>query len=116
MTPLTLAGGGARLAGLVARVWEISRLEGEVNVIIADRGRLAALNLEFRGRPEATDVLTFPLAGDPVWGEIYVAADLCPDGEDRVLWVLDRVIHGLLHLDGCHHSSDEEEAANGRST
>lgn len=112
MSGLCLEGAGARLTALAERVWLVSGLGGEVNVIVTDSARLAALNSEFRGREGPTDVLTFPLGGEPVLGEIYIAADLCPPGEDAELWVLDRIIHGLLHLTGCHHATPAEEAAN----
>ena len=109
---LNLVGGDPRLALLAERVWRASGLEGEVNVIIADQVKLAALNAEFRGRDKATDVLTFPLDGEPVLGEVYIAADLCPPDEEAKMWVLDRIIHGLLHLAGCHHANAEDEAEN----
>ena len=89
--------------------------ESEVNIILADDVRLAELNEMYRNREGATDVLTFTLSGpdDPVLiGEIYVSLDRAaaqaeeygvPTEEE----VVRLVTHGLLHLSGRVHDSDE---------
>ena len=89
-------------------------LRGEVNIRIASSRELQELNRRFRKKNQPTDVLSFPsetpkLAGDiAISGEIAAAnaAEMghSPQTELKVL-----ILHGLLHLAGYDHETDDGE-------
>jgi probable rRNA maturation factor len=108
-----------RLApGLLERV-EIERLcalaaatagveDGHVAVEFVDSARIARLNLEHRGKPGPTDVLSFPIDAD---GEALGPRELgdvviCPD---QTVDLREAVVHGVLHLVGMDHETDAGE-------
>jgi probable rRNA maturation factor len=72
--------------------------------------RIAELNGSFRGRPQPTDVLSFPVDGDgPLGGP--VARELgdvivCPQ---HARDVREAIVHGVLHLVGFDHETDDGE-------
>jgi probable rRNA maturation factor len=101
-------------------------LKGPVAVLIASNRELRALNLRFRGRNQATDVLSFPAASTPSraqcgagtanapQGDIAVSAEIAAANARRLghsladeLKVL--LLHGLLHLAGYDHETDGGE-------
>ncbi len=70
--------------------------------------RIRALNREFRGRDEPTDVLSFPVdetgasAGPRELGDVVI----CPA---RTRDVREAIVHGVLHLAGMDHETDGGE-------
>ena len=83
--------------------------DGHVAVSFVDEARIAELNAEHRGRPEPTDVLSFPVDADGA--EAYGPRELgdvviCPE---RAEDLLEAVVHGVLHLTGMDHEADEGE-------
>jgi probable rRNA maturation factor len=110
--------------------------EGFAIVILgADDARIAALNADFRGRAEPTNVLAWPAAergaarpgalpalplpGDPAdpaeLGDIALAWETCAAeaaaaGRPMAEHVTHLVVHGILHLMGYRHE-DEADAA-----
>ena len=82
--------------------------EGHVAVQYVEAERIAALNAEFRGRTEPTDVLSFPVdedgpaAGPRELGDIVICPAHTADLREAVL-------HGALHLTGMDHETDEGE-------
>ena len=85
---------------------------GEVGVIFLDEPGIHELNAAHRGKPEATDVLSFPMDGsDPLpagvprqLGDVVV----CPavaQAEGTPLATL--LVHGALHLMGYDHEADD---------
>jgi probable rRNA maturation factor len=101
-------------------------LEGEVEVLLADDATLKRLNRTFRGKNQATDVLSFPAGpttvffgepGGPVMaGDLAISLETAARqarefghslrDEVRVL-----VLHGVLHLAGFDHELDAGEMA-----
>jgi len=88
----------------------------EIELILTDNIEIAQINLEFRGIDKATDVLSFPtdpFAGAPL-GTIIISVDKVEEiakqlghSEDDELALL--FIHGLLHLLGMDHETDNGE-------
>lgn len=91
------------------------RLKGQVSVLLTTDTAMRRLNRQFRGKNKATDVLSFP-AADYLAGE--VAGDLAISvptarqqaaSQGHALGVEIKVLmlHGLLHLAGFDHETDE---------
>lgn len=84
---------------------------GEVGVAFVDERRIAELNAEHRGKPSATDVLSFPIDGRALLpeGVPRQLGDLvvCPavaSAEGTPIATL--LVHGVLHLVGYDHEVD----------
>jgi probable rRNA maturation factor len=103
-----------KLARFLARARRAAKLGGEVNVLVAGSQEIRELNRRYRGRDQATDVLSFPAdggAGKGFAGDIAISADLAaqnarqlghaPAEELKVL-----LLHGVLHLAGYDHQRD----------
>lgn len=93
----------------------------ELSILLTDDAEIHALNRDFRGKDSPTDVLAFAmregegaaLAGD-LLGDVIVSIDTARrqarrrrreiDAEVRML-----LAHGLLHLVGYDHETDEED-------
>ena len=82
--------------------------DGHVAVDVADAERIRELNREHRGIDRPTDVLAFPLDGaEPArgpreLGDVVICPQECSDVDEAV-------IHGVLHLCGYDHETDEGE-------
>ena len=84
----------------------------DVVVLLADDDRIQALNREFRGRDEATDVLTFP-SGEGADGDLAIAVPYAARQAARRGVPLDTelaylAIHGALHLCGLDDATEDE--------
>jgi probable rRNA maturation factor len=102
-----------QLQRFVRRAQKFAKLSGEVDVLISDNNRLRELNRRFRRKNTPTDVLSFPR---PTGGDIAISADIAGDNAARYghgtaeeLMVL--VLHGMLHLAGYDHESDNGRMA-----
>jgi len=93
----------------------------EVSVVLADDAFLRRLNHDYRGRDEATNVLSFPagddavaaLTGPSLLGDIVLAYEtVSGEAAARGLALGDHlshlVVHGALHLLGYDHESTAE--------
>jgi probable rRNA maturation factor len=82
--------------------------DGHLAVELVGAGRIRALNREHRGKDAATDVLAFPLdgtgpvAGPRELGDVAICPEHCAD-------VTEAAIHGVLHLCGHDHETDDGE-------
>lgn len=101
----------------------------EVSISFVDDDEIARLNGEYRGKEGPTDVLSFecdndpmpaeamPPGAEPVYelGDIVIAVDVAErqtaiygTSFEREICILE--IHGLLHLCGYDHVTDEDAA------
>jgi probable rRNA maturation factor len=82
--------------------------DGHLAVEFVDAERIAELNEEYRGKEGPTDVLSFgvdedlPPAGPRELGDVVI----CPEHTEDLL---EAVVHGVLHLTGMDHETDEGE-------
>jgi probable rRNA maturation factor len=94
-------------------------LTSEVEVLLADDPTLRRLNKSFRGKNKATDVLSFPSPAeiaDHHAGDLAISLETAARqaqtyghslrDEVRIL-----LLHGLLHLSGLDHETDNGEMA-----
>lgn len=92
-------------------------LHGEVDVLLADDRMLRRLNREWRGKDKATDVLSFPAANELAGvhaGDLAVSLETAQrQAEEQGHSLRDEVrvllLHGLLHLAGMDHETDDGE-------
>lgn len=107
----------------------------EVSLLGADDVRIAALNAEFRGKPRATNVLSWPAqdlaaqedggqphapqadfpGAPPALGDIALAYETCmaeaqAGGRSPHAHVTHLIVHGMLHLLGYDHERDGDAA------
>jgi probable rRNA maturation factor len=84
--------------------------EGHLAVEIVDPEWIRGLNREHRGKDEPTDVLSFPIdelgpaAGPRELGDVAICPELCVD-----MTLAETVVHGVLHLCGHDHETDDGE-------
>ena len=82
--------------------------EGHLGVEIVDAERIRELNRDHRGKDAPTDVLAFPIdeldpvAGPRELGDVAICPEHCSD-------VTEAAVHGVLHLCGHDHETDDGE-------
>ncbi len=109
----------AGLERFVCTAQDAVGLRGEVDVLLADDRTLRKLNREWRGKDKATDVLSFPAASELAGvhaGDLAVSLETAARqavGQGHSLRDEVRVLllHGLLHLAGMDHETDDGEMA-----
>lgn len=84
----------------------------EINVVLTDDEYIRRLNRDYRGVDSPTDVLSFSMGEDEVWGDVYISLDTAKKQAEEQGWDLERevrflTIHGILHLIG-YNDEDEE--------
>ncbi|MDR2482062.1 MAG: rRNA maturation RNase YbeY [Treponema sp.] len=100
----------------------LGRDRWNISVLLCNNGYIQGLNARFRSRDEPTDVLSFSLgesvseADGETWylpGDIVISLETLAENaryykvsEDEELRRL--LIHGVLHLDGMDHDTNEE--------
>ena len=114
--------GGLNEASLARFVRQAARavgLRGSVDVLVTNDRDMKTLNLRFRGMNTPTDVLSFsPLSGLPTdfAGDIAISADMAARNATRLEHSAEQetkilVLHGLMHLAGYDHESDDGSMA-----
>jgi probable rRNA maturation factor len=92
------------------------RVDTEVTIRIVDEAEGRTLNLAYRGKDYATNVLTFPLTEEPhLMGDIIicapvVAAEANTQQKSIEAHYAHLTVHGVLHLHGYDHEIDEQAA------
>lgn len=88
--------------------------DGDVGLAVVGRAEMARLNAAHRGKPEPTDVLSFPLdMRDPLPGDVPRQLGdivICPAVARAQGTPLEHLlVHGALHLLGYDHEADDGE-------
>jgi probable rRNA maturation factor len=95
------------------------RLKGMVSVLLTTDKAIRVLNRDFRGKNKATDVLSFPAADAmrrEVAGDLAISIDTArkqsrDQGHSLSTEIKVLMLHGLLHLAGHDHETDNGEMA-----
>ena len=97
------------------------RLKGEIAVALTGDGDMRNLNQQFRNKDKPTNVLAFPAGaqdnGDtPFLGDIAIGFGRCAaEAEERDIpfaaHASHLLVHGMLHLIGYDHQTDDEADA-----
>ena len=97
-----------------------SHAQLEQTICIVDEAQSRELNHRFRGKDNATNVLAFPAEsdlldydclGDLVICAPQVSAEAQQQGKPLDAHWAHLVVHGMLHLQGYDHQSDEQATA-----
>ena len=82
--------------------------DSHVAIEFVDERRIGELNERYRGRARPTDVLSFPVDGaEPLDGARELGdVMICLE---RTIDVREAVVHGVLHLLGMDHETDDGE-------
>ncbi len=104
------------LSRFAAKARRAAGLDGEVTVLLASSEEIRDLNRRFRHKDKTTDVLSFPSEHDAVSGDIAISADIAREngvalGHGALTEVKVLILHGMLHLAGYDHESDNGEMA-----
>lgn len=106
----------AALAGecrLAAAAFEPD-LEREIALLLCDDETMTDLNGRFRGKPAPTNVLSFPSGEEGGFlGDIALARQTCAvEAAEKNIPLRDHaahlIIHGMLHLIGYDHETEDE--------
>ncbi|MCB0863091.1 MAG: rRNA maturation RNase YbeY [Solirubrobacterales bacterium] len=98
----------ARFQPAVAATLEsVAVKEGHLAIEVVNEFRIRELNREHRGRDKPTDVLSFPVdeergPGPFEMGDVFICPDYCVSE-------VEAVVHGVLHLCGFDHETDQGE-------
>jgi probable rRNA maturation factor len=82
--------------------------DGHLAIELVGEERIRELNREYRGKDAPTDVLSFPIdEGQPVAGPRELGdVVICPEHAQDLV---EAVVHGVLHLCGYDHETDDGE-------
>ena len=97
----------------------LGRDKWDLSVLLCDDKTISGLNSRYRGKAEATDVLSFssgegdvfPTGGRLVPGDIVISLDTLRENANRFNISEDEelrrlLVHGILHLDGMDHRTN----------
>jgi probable rRNA maturation factor len=109
------------LARFLTQAQAAVKLRGQVTVLLTTDGYLRSLNRRFRGKNQATDVLSFPadpaspvgarIAGDLAISVPTARRQATAQGHTLSTEIRVLILHGLLHLAGYDHEADSGQMA-----
>lgn len=110
------------LARFLSQAQAAVRLRGEVSVLLTTDKKIRELNSHFRGKDKATDVLSFPAERNPgnrpenIAGDLAISVDVArrqavEQGHALGVEIKVLMLHGLLHLAGYDHETDDGQMA-----
>ena len=106
------------LSNFLASACRAAGLKGTATLLVTGKARMRQLNAQFRGKDYPTDVLSFPSPSfvEGFSGDIAISGDMAARNaqalghsvgdEVKIL-----VLHGVLHLAGYDHVSDNGQMA-----
>jgi len=116
LTPTRVAG----FADLMLKALDLE--QGELSVLLCDDAQIHVLNRQYRDMDRPTDVLAFPMlegepmpqAGPLILGDVVISLETAArqaKERDRALshTVAELLAHGLLHLLGFDHATQDDE-------
>ena len=85
----------------------------EVSIILTNDAEIHEINKTYRNVDRATNVLSFELGDDVLLGDIYISIDtVMREAKEANISFHDHVahmvVHGMFHLLGYDHMTDEE--------
>ncbi|CCQ91971.1 putative metalloprotease PERMA_1963 [Nitrospina gracilis 3/211] len=95
----------------------------ELSILLTDDARIHELNLQYRDKDQATDVLSFPQdedavneTGDRLLGDVVLSVETADrQAHDHHLSLQEELIllliHGILHLMGYDHETSRKDAS-----
>lgn len=103
---------------------KLGKRTGFVDLVLNNDKAIHAINLEYRGKDEPTDVISFAYLevtdfkkekGDIIAGDVFISVDTAKRQAKENGVTLKKEFetlftHGLLHLLGFDHKTDKEEA------
>jgi probable rRNA maturation factor len=103
----------AQLQRFARRAQKLAEVQGEVDILIATNKRLRDLNRRFRRKDKPTDVLSFTRSSG---GDIAISGQIAREnaqhyGHSLASELKILVLHGMLHLAGYDHESDNGRMA-----
>jgi probable rRNA maturation factor len=107
------------LARFLTEAQQAVRLLGEVNVLLTTDAAIKKLNRQFRGKNRPTDVLSFPAEGigaEEIAGDLAISVETArrqatDQGHALTCELKVLILHGLLHLAGQDHETDNGKMA-----
>lgn len=109
------------LSRFLTQAQAIVRLRGQVTVLLTTDKAIRTLNRRFRGKNKPTDVLSFPargpvaktenIAGDVAISVPTAARQAAAQEHPLATEIKVLILHGLLHLAGYDHETDEGRMA-----
>ena len=95
---------------------EVELADAELSLVLCSDDHIQGLNTQWRGKAAPTDVLSFPQEDEDFLGDLVISVPTAarqaaergtPLGDElRVL-----MVHGLLHLLGYDHETNDEDLA-----
>ena len=101
------------LARFATQAQRAASLAGTVSILLTGDAEIQRLNRQFRQQDKPTDVLSFPSASPPaLGGDIVISTrtarlQASQLGHDLSTEVKILILHGILHLAGYDHESDQ---------
>ncbi len=99
------------------RRWAQKALQRDASLTlrVVDEAEGRELNKAYRGKDYATNVLTFVLDEEPLYGDVIVCAPVVEreareQSKDLLAHYAHMTLHALLHLQGYDHENDEDAA------
>ena len=92
----------------------IGKSESSATIAFVSDKRIRELNRQFRGIDKATDVLSFPAEEESHLGDVAVSVETAAtqakeNGLTLEQEIAQLILHGLLHLSGFDHETDNGE-------
>jgi probable rRNA maturation factor len=103
---------------LISILKELDSPEGELSILFTGNAEIKKLNMRYRKKNSATDVLSFPSGTGPgpdTLGDIVISMPVAKAQAKMAGWPLEKeliflLIHGLLHLLGFDHELGPRQA------